>query len=90
MWKNDQNEGDVAIAFGTLVPFVNTGVIQRKQFYKEAGIASYGDWACLNKRYLGIIKITNMKDVTSDLKAAATDTSTVDTSTSTDSTSNGE
>lgn len=38
MWKNDANEGDVAIAFGTLVPFVNTGVIQRKQFYKEAGI----------------------------------------------------
>lgn len=26
MWKNDSNEGDVAIAFGTLVPFVNTGV----------------------------------------------------------------
>lgn len=71
MWKNDQNEGDVAIAFGTLVPFVNTGVIQRKQFYKEAGIASYGDWACLNRRYLGIIKIINMKDVTQDLKAPA-------------------
>lgn len=72
VWKNDQNEGDVAIAFGTLVPFVNTGVIQRKQFYKEAGIASYGDWACLNRRYLGIIKIINMKDVTQDLKVAAT------------------
>ena len=71
VWKNDQNEGDVAIAFGTLVPFVNTGVIQRKQFYKEAGIASYGDWACLNRRYLGIIKIINMKDVTQDLKAPA-------------------
>ena len=67
VWKNDDNEGDVAIAFGTLVPFVNTGVIQRKQFYKEAGIASYGDWACLNKRYLGIIKIEHMKDVTQDL-----------------------
>lgn len=72
VWKNDQNEGDVAIAFGTLVPFVNTGVIQRKQFFKEAGIASYGDWACLNRRYLGIIKIINMKDVTQDLKVAAT------------------
>lgn len=67
IWKNDQNEGDVALAFGTLVPFVNTGVIQRKQFYKEAGIASYGDWACLNRRYLGIIHIKNMKDVTKDL-----------------------
>ena len=64
VWKDDQNEGDVAIAFGTLVPFFNTGVIQRQQFYKEAGLASYGDWACLNKRYLGIIKITGLKDTT--------------------------
>lgn len=81
VWKNDQNEGDVAIAFGTLVPFVNTGVIQRKQFYKEAGIASYGDWACLNRRYLGIIKIINMKDVTQDLKVTAAASTAVDTST---------
>lgn len=80
VWKNDQNEGDVAIAFGTLVPFVNTGVIQRKQFYKEAGIASYGDWACLNRRYLGIIKIINMKDVTQDLKVTAAASTAVDTS----------
>lgn len=93
VWKNDQNEGDVAIAFGTLVPFVNTGVIQRKQFYKEAGIASYGDWACLNRRYLGIIKIINMKDVTQDLKVAATtSTGAVTTGTTTTETSeeNGE
>ena len=69
VYKNDKNEGDVAIAFGTLIPFVNTGVIQRKNFYKEAGIASYGDWACLNKNYLRLIKIINMKDMTSDLKA---------------------
>lgn len=67
VYKNDKNEGDVAIAFGTLIPFVNTGVIQRKNFYKEAGIASYGDWACLNKNYLRLIKIINMKDQTSDL-----------------------
>ena len=83
VWKNDQNEGDVAIAFGTLVPFVNTGVIQRKQFYKEAGIASYGDWACLNRRYLGIIKIINMKDVTQDLKVTAAASTSVDTSAAT-------
>ena len=83
VWKNDQNEGDVAIAFGTLVPFVNTGVIQRKQFYKEAGIASYGDWACLNRRYLGIIKIINMKDVTQDLKVTAAASASVDTSAAT-------
>lgn len=66
MWKDDEAEGDVSIAFGTLVPFFNTGVIQRKQFYKEAGIASYGDWAVLNKRYLALIQIKNLKDTTDD------------------------
>ena len=44
VWKNDQNEGDVAIAFGTLVPFFNTGIIQRKQFYKEAGLNKSWTW----------------------------------------------
>lgn len=62
VWKNDDCENDVSIAFGTLVPFFSTGIIQRKNFYKEAGIASWGDWAVLNKRYLAIIKLKNLKD----------------------------
>jgi len=62
VWKNDQVENDVSIAFGTLIPFFSTGIIQRKNFYKEAGIATYGDWAVLNRRYLAIIGIVNLKD----------------------------
>jgi hypothetical protein len=62
VWKNDQVENDVSIAFGTLIPFFSTGIIQRKNFYKEAGIATYGDAALLNRRYLAIIKIDNLKD----------------------------
>ena len=62
VYKNDQNEADVSIVFGTLIPFYSTGTIVRKNFYKEAGIASYGDWALLNKRYLGIIQIDGIKD----------------------------
>jgi len=62
IWKNDQVENDVSIAFGTLIPFFSTGIIQRKNFYKEAGIATYGDWAVLNRRYLAIIAIENLKD----------------------------
>jgi len=62
IWKNDQVENDVSIAFGTLIPFFSTGIIQRKNFYKEAGIATYGDWAVLNRRYLAIICIENLKD----------------------------
>jgi len=62
VWKNDAVENDVSIAFGTLIPFFSTGIIQRKNFYKEAGLATYGDWAVLNRRYLAIIKVVNLKD----------------------------
>lgn len=64
VWKNPANDADIAIAFGTLVPFYSTGVIARKNFYKEAGLASYGDYAVLNRRYMSIIKIKNLKDST--------------------------
>ena len=63
IWKNDENEADVSIAFGTLVPFFSTGIIQRKNFYKEAALATYGDWAILNKRYIGRIQIDNIRTV---------------------------
>ena len=61
VWKNETNEADVSIAFGTLVPFFSTGAIQRKNFYKEAGLASFGDYKALNPEYLGIIQITNIR-----------------------------
>lgn len=64
VWKNPSNEADIAIAFGTFVPFFSTGVIQRKNFYKEAGLATYGDWAVLNRRYMATITIDNLKDTT--------------------------
>lgn len=64
VWKNPSNEADISIAFGTFVPFFSTGVIQRKNFYKEAGLATYGDWAILNRRYLALITIDNLKDST--------------------------
>jgi hypothetical protein len=64
IWKNDENDADVSIAFGTLVPFFSTGIIQRKNFYKEAALATYGDWSILNKRYIGRIQIDNIRTVT--------------------------
>ena len=64
VWKNPSNEADISVAFGTFVPFFSTGVIQRKNFYKEAGLATYGDWAILNRRYLATIKIEHLKDTT--------------------------
>jgi hypothetical protein len=63
IWRNDENEADVSVAFGTLVPFFSTGSIQRKNLYKEAALASYGDWAVLNKKYLGLIKIEHLRQL---------------------------
>lgn len=62
VWKDDQVETEVSIVFGTLVPFFSTGIIPRKNFYKEAGIATWGDHQVLNRRFLAIVKIANMKD----------------------------
>lgn len=67
VWKNDDNDADVAIAFGTLVPFFSSGIIQRKNFYKEAALATYGDYKILQPEYLSSIKIIGLKDKTSDL-----------------------
>jgi len=67
VWKNDDNDADVSIAFGTLVPFFSSGIIQRKNFYKEASLATYGDYKILQPKYLSSIKIIGLKDKTSDL-----------------------
>jgi hypothetical protein len=61
VWKNENNEADVSVAFGTLVPFFSTGALQRKNFYKEAGLASFGDYVIINPSYFGLIKIANMR-----------------------------
>ena len=61
VWNNTSNPGDVAIAFGVLIPFYSTGVLQRKNFYKEAGLATFEDSEVLNPKYLGRIKITGLR-----------------------------
>jgi hypothetical protein len=61
VWKNENNEADVSIAFGTLVPFFSTGALQRKNFYKEAGLATFGDYVILNNGYFGQITISNIR-----------------------------
>lgn len=63
VWKNENNEADVSIAFGTLVPFFSTGALQRKNFYKEAGLASFGDYVVLNPGYFGMIQIANIRGI---------------------------
>jgi hypothetical protein len=61
VFKNPENEADVGIAYGVLVPFVSTGLLQRKNFYVEGGLATYQDKAVLNSKYFGLIKIKNIR-----------------------------
>ena len=63
IWKNPTVESDVAMAIGTLIPFYSTGVLQRKNFYKEAGIARYEDSQVLNPLYMGRIAINNIREL---------------------------
>ena len=60
-WKNDTNQGDVSIAIGTLLPFYSTGAIQRKNLYKEQAVARFEDTQALQPKYLGRIKIENIR-----------------------------
>lgn len=60
-WKNEQAEGDVSIAIGTLVPFASTGKLPRKNFYFEQGIARYEDTQALQPRYLGRVLVENIR-----------------------------
>ena len=60
-WKNEQAEGDVSIAIGTLVPFASTGKLPRKNFYFEQGIARYEDMQALQPRYLGRVLVENIR-----------------------------
>ena len=59
--KNNKVENDVAIVYGTLIPFVSNK-LEYPTFYTRAGLANFGDRAVLNQKYLSIIKIINLKD----------------------------
>jgi hypothetical protein len=60
-WKNDQVDGDVAMAIGTLLPFYTTGALQRKNLYKEAAVARFEDTKVLQPKYFGRIQIKNIR-----------------------------
>ena len=63
VWKNDHEESDVSVAFGTLLPFYSTGSIVRKNFYTEAGVARFEDQQVLQPKYLGRITIDGIREI---------------------------
>lgn len=61
VYKNAKVENDVAIVYGTLVPFVSNK-LEYPTFFTRAGLANFGDKAVLNPKYLSRIVIKNLKD----------------------------
>lgn len=61
VFKNEKVENDVAMVFGTLVPFVSSK-LEYPTFFTRGGLATFGDKAVLNRKYLAIIKVKNLKD----------------------------
>lgn len=61
VYKNSKVDNDVAVVYGTLVPFVSNK-LEYPTFYTRAGLASFGDKAILNPKYLSIIRVNNLKD----------------------------
>ena len=60
IWKNDLVPEDVSLAFGTLVPLYRTQTLEFKEFYKETGLAHFGDSKALQSKYLVRVQLTNL------------------------------
>ena len=60
-WKNDTVDNDVSVVIGTILPFVSTGALQRKFNFKECAISRYEDTQALQPKYLGRVKIENIR-----------------------------
>ena len=60
IYRNELIPEDVSIAFGTLVPLYKTQTLEFKEFYKETGMAIFGDQKVLQPLYLQRIQLNNM------------------------------
>ena len=67
VYKNNKVENDVAITYGTLVPFVSAR-LDYPTMYSRAGLATYGDRAILNRNYLARIVVVGLKDTYGSVK----------------------
>ena len=61
VYRNELVPEDVSIAFGTLVPLYKTQTLEFKEFYKETGMAIFGDSKVLQPAYLQRIQLNNMQ-----------------------------
>jgi len=60
VYKNTEVPEDVSIAFGTLIPLYMTQGLEYKNFYKEYGLAHFGDGKTLQSGYLVRMRLDNL------------------------------
>lgn len=60
VYRNDDNQDDVSIALGTLIPLYTTPKLTYKNMYSEMGIAHFGDNKILNSKFCARIKLLNL------------------------------
>lgn len=60
IYKNELTPEDVSVAFGSLIPLYQTQTLEYKEFYKETGLAYFGDAKVLQPNYLQRIKLSNL------------------------------
>jgi hypothetical protein len=60
VWRNPQENNDMAITFGSLIPLYQTQTLEYREAYKEAGLYHFGDNKVLNSKYIVPMKINNL------------------------------
>ena len=60
VWHNESEPGDVAIAFGTLIPLYQTQTLEFKEAYSETGLYHFGDRQTLQSSYMVRMSFTNL------------------------------
>jgi hypothetical protein len=60
IWKNENEQTDSFVAFGTLIPLYQTQTLEFKESYKETGLYHFGDWRALQPQYGVRLVLSNL------------------------------
>jgi len=60
VWHNPNETGDVAMAFGSLIPLYQTQTLEYKNAYSETGLYHFGDFKALQTAYMIRLQFTNL------------------------------
>ena len=62
VYKNENNEGDCSIVFGTLIPMFDAGVLNYPQQFKtEGALAHFGDEVVVEEKYIRMLTLDGLQ-----------------------------